>query len=143
MNERIGALLRELQESQGLRQRYNFKISDEELTEHWGDLKHKIRQFVDNYTRFLPNLRTPEPTQLWVAPPPNALRFLASPMLAPYALEAYIWEALCLAIFDSGTMVWAGDLGRLFDNLSSTAEGQFLYTNRTIFPLILANNDNT
>lgn len=122
-NEATNDLLEQLRDSQGLSQRYNFIVSDEEIIEKWGHLRHIIRQFVNKYTRPLGILAS-SLGRMWTVLSPIISELAARPLLYFFAFEAYVWEWLCLAIFNPGSTVWAGTLGSSFSALSWQVEGE-------------------
>lgn len=92
------------------------QISDTEVQTEWKALGCLIRQFV------LKHLRGPlEPSVIqelanietfcWL---PESARTLHVSLLRPIVLESWIWHFLCFKIFDSGSEVWAGEIGRAF-----------------------------
>lgn len=119
----VAKLLQQVQDSQGLSQRYTFKVPDEELREEWGNLQHNIRQFIDEYTR--PILQPA--AQLdgrWTALSPIMPELMASSLHYAFAFEAYLWEWLCLVVFNPDSLAWAGELGRSLEELSSRIDGE-------------------
>lgn len=122
-NEAMKDLLQQVRDSHGLSQRHNFKASDEEIIDDWGNLQHKIGQFVDKYTRTIP---VPEQQldRSWVALSPNIPDLVASPLSSAFAFEAYLWDWLVMAVFNPDSLVWAGNMGRSLDSLSSKVEGE-------------------
>lgn len=122
-NDQTNDLLQQIRESQGLSQRYNFKVSDEEIVDDWLSLRHMIRQFVDKHTR---PIQVPDRmlTRTWTELSPLISRLLASPFHFAGAFEAYVWEWMSLGVFDPSSLVWAGELGRTFTELSWRVEGE-------------------
>ncbi|KAJ4418731.1 hypothetical protein N0V82_005404 [Gnomoniopsis sp. IMI 355080] len=110
-NETTNDLLQQLRDSQGLSQRYNFKISDEEIVEKWGDLRHNLCQFVDRYTRPI-QLSTQHLDGMWMKLSPIIRELAASPLVSAFALEAYLWTWLDSVVFNLDSLVWSGSLGR-------------------------------
>lgn len=120
-----GKLLQQLQDSQGLSLKYNFKVSDSTVIEIWGTIKHKIGQWVDKNTSTVAdvadcNMETRTRLQ---ACSPNAFTFLASRDLSPLVFEALLWSWLDDLVFAPASTVWAGSLGRNLNQLVSQVQG--------------------
>lgn len=124
-NKCKGELLHQIRDLQGFSQRHNFKVPDEELIERWGTLKQNICQFVDRYTRPVSSLNGLALNSMWLAMSTQAQVLLASPISYVFAFEAYMWNWLCRVVFDDYSVVWAGDLGKSFSELSKKAYGEF------------------
>lgn len=124
-HEDMSDLLQQLRESHGLSQRYNFTLSDEEIIGEWQSLQHKIRQFVDKYTRPIQVTKT-RLSGTWKVLSPLISETLGSPLLSVFAFEAYVWEWISLNVFDPFSLVWAGELGSAFTGLSWKVEGKGL-----------------
>lgn len=122
-NEHLNDLLQQVRESQGLSQRYNFRLSDEEIVDEWQNLRHMIRQFVDKYTRPVEVPQAQLNSTLRMMSPLMS-KLLASSLHFAFAFEAYVWECMSLTVFDPFSLVWAGELGRTFSKLSWRVEGE-------------------
>lgn len=119
----LNDLLQQLRESQGLSQRYNFRLSDQEIVDEWQNLRHMIRQFVNKYTRPIQVPESPLNSMLQ-ALSPLIPKLLDSPLHFAFAFEAYVWEWMSLTVFNPTSLVWAGELGRSFNELSLGVEGE-------------------
>lgn len=124
-HEDINDLLQQVRESQGLSQRYNFRVSDEEIIDEWQNLRHKVRQFVDKYTRPIQVPKT-QLSERWTVLSPFISKLLTSPLSSAFAFEAYLWEWMTLNVLDPFSLAWAGELGRNFTGLSWKIEGEAL-----------------
>lgn len=125
-NECKGKLLGKIRDLQGLSQRHDFKVSDQELIEKWETLKHNIRQFVDRYTRPIQGLDCATLSSQWLDMSPKTPAFLGSSIYYAFAFEAYLWKWLRRVVFQRLSMVWAGDMGKSFSDLSYKADREFL-----------------
>lgn len=113
-----------MRESQGLNQRYNFSISDAEITATWRTLKHKIGQFVNIHTRPISDSSRQVGLEWLDKLSPDIYQLLEDPVTCPRAFEALMWEQLRLLIFNDESTAWAGSLGPPFALLSSKVESK-------------------
>lgn len=126
-NECKGELLQQIRDLQGLSQRYNFKVSDEELMEQWGTIKHKISQMVDKYARPVYGLNDQDLGPGWIGMSRHTAFLLGSPLLYAFAFEAYLWSWLGWVVFRDDSVIWAGNLGRYLSYVFQDASGKFLF----------------
>lgn len=117
LNKREKDLLNVIRDLQGLSQRHNFQVSDEELIEKWGLLQHKIGQMVNAYARPIEGIDVRDFASICKWRFSDASALFSSRILCVYAFEAYIWVWLGRVVFDDVSDAWAGQLGSTLGSL--------------------------
>lgn len=121
----IARLQQELRDALPQSQRFNFKVSDDEVQHDFIALGCKIRQFVFKHTRTVLNVTDQELQFVWPGWSPALRDFLASRILCNLVLEAHIWEQLLERVFTPWSHLWVGELGQPLENVLRMAGGKY------------------